>query len=322
MSILRSEQFRLALAKETTYGTAPTTGFIPIGLLKGYEPPDPSQEWLSFKRLGVAGSRHVEHLVSGKRACSGSIPFTLQDGRMFALALGLDTVSGTAPYVHTITEAESLPSFTLMVSRLMSGVTDDEIRKYVGTKINSFSIASEDSGELKGTASIISQDMELVMDEDAPDLIAMDDEPYWFDKATITFWGTEIGRCQSFELSINNSLKPKRYHRAAAQGNTLTEIIEGTAKYTCKATITVDDWTIMQQLLAKTPFDITISYARETDDTLTITSDVSGTGDGNCQIEKAPYSIPETDEINVPVEIVIKHLKVIVENDVATSYTV
>jgi hypothetical protein len=334
VSIFRSEQYRLALTPcENAFGYKTGTtawgvadGAYPVGLLKGYEPPDPEIEWKDFKQIGVASSRNIETLVQGPFSLSGNIPFTIQDARMIALAFGSDSVSGLAdPYTHTIKPADELPSFGAVVSRLTSGVGNDYNRIYSGLKVDQLSLAAESSGELKASVTVQGQNVTQDNASDAPDVTALDDEPYWFYQSTITFWSTEIGRLQSFEMTLSNNIDGKRYFKTAPV-NSVSELLEGGRQFSLKADIAIDDMTIYDKLINGTNFDISLYFERASGDTLKISSDISldmqtlDGGANNCYISKAPHSVPDSNEVVVPVEIIMKNAYAVIENDYATSY--
>ena len=324
VAVFRAEQYRLSMLAETAYGETPTLANIvnPIGLLKGYEPPDPEVEFLPFRKIGVADSRDVETFVQGKHTLRGNIPFVVQDPRIIAHALGTDTKTGTDPYTHTLTGKPTLPSYVLNVARLTTGANNDFNRMFSGCKVDSLVLAGEESGELKATVGSIAQYQTESNAADAPTVTGLTDEPYWFHQAVLTFWGSPIARIESFEFSIQNNLKPKRYYKTGspAQPNTLSELLEGARKWSMKASIAIDDMSIYTKLKAGTPFDVSIVFTRGAGDTLTIDTDVTGGGDNNCVISKAPHNVPESDEVIVPVDIQIKKAKIVVVNSYATAY--
>lgn len=328
-NVYRTEQFRVAIAKEATYGyKTGTTNWAnsdfasaslgkAIGLLKGYEPPDPEAEWKVFRKIGVANSRHVEEFIAGKLELQGNVPFLVQNGRMIAYAMGTDTYAGGT---HIITPNVTLPSFGMMVARLDSSPTT---RIFSGNKINQLSLAADDEGMLLGTMNTIAQNV-ATNTSAIPTCVGESDDPYWFHKSAVTFWGSTIGRLQDFELTINNNLKPKRYFKTAPE-NTLSELLEGAQDFTIKASIAVDSMDVYTRLKNRTPFDLSILFTRGSGDTLEINTDISaagtrGAGANNCVIQKAPYQIPESDEVVVPVQIQAKRLYFSIADDEGSAY--
>lgn len=330
MSVFRSENYRLSIVEEPVYGYktgttihVPSEAVYPIGLLNGYEPPDPNVEWKPFRKIGQEDSRNIEEFVEGKHEHQGNVPFTVQDARIIAMAFGQESVTGSDPYTHTITGASELPSFSMNVSRLTSGVTNDYNRMFTGCKIDSLTLAAEDSGELKANASIVSQNVTETNNVEAPTVTALNDEPYWFHQSAVTFWGSTIGRLQSFEMSLTNDLRPKRYYKDAP-ANSLSELLEGERKFSIKAGIAIDDMSIYALLEAGTAFDISLLFTRGASDTFLISSgidpdmSINEVDALNCRITGAPHSVPETNEVIVPVEMVVKNMYIKTVDDTAT----
>lgn len=327
--VWRSEEHRLTIKKEGAYGyKADTTAWAvsditePVGLMRGYTPPDPEREWIEKYQLGAANSRRIEQLIEGKYTLNGNIPFVMQNAKMFAYALGSDSFNAGT---HTIKTEKALPSFAMMVSRLDGGAGNDYHRIFSGSKIDQFSIGADDSGEVKASMNVISQNVTINSADAAPTVTGYDDELYWFKDSTMTFWGSPIGRLQDFELTISNNLKPKRYFKSTA-ANTLSELLEGKQQFNIKATVTVDDASVYTQLLSGIGFDISLEFERGTNDSLLIGSDISavngsiGGGNHMCRIIKAPHVVPEDDEVNVPIEIVMQNMYVVAADDYGGSY--
>jgi hypothetical protein len=194
---------------------------------------------------------------------------------------------------------------------------------FSGCKIDTLTLAAEDSGELKANVGIVAQNVTETNDAEAPTVTALTDEPYWFHQSAVTFWGATIGRLQSFEMSLSNDLRPKRYYKDAP-ANTLSELLEGERKFTVKAGIAIDDMSIYAKLKAGTPFDISVLFTRGASDTFLISSGidldmtVNEVDANNCVISSAPHAVPETNEIIVPVEMTVKNMYIKTVDDTAT----
>ena len=97
-SPVRGEQWKLAYATESTYGTDPGTAYYinPFGVVQTATMPDPEIEFQPIWTLGTASKRDWYIAYKGRMALSGSIPdIWLLDGRPLRFPVGSVATTGT-----------------------------------------------------------------------------------------------------------------------------------------------------------------------------------------------------------------------------------
>lgn len=193
----------VVVAKETTYATAPTTGFQWIGIVESFEPEE-SNNVDSRMSIGV---RAPLMLRVGAKEVDGSLSVALQNARLIAYALGKDTVTGdaTAGYTHTINpigKGEELPSVTVQNHNSLLNFT----RNYVGGKVDSLTISAS-------AEEAVTMDAELLFShiEDTgitPVAVTAELSNYFmFYEGTVKINTTTVANVSEFEMELSNGLE-------------------------------------------------------------------------------------------------------------------
>jgi len=102
------------------------TGKLPIDIFESMDIPEPQREREEFRYVGA--SRHKRAIIeNGFPPQDGTLELAFQEGHFIALALGgvSNTSDGAGEHYHTVTVADSLPTFVLHVEQEL---TDADVR--------------------------------------------------------------------------------------------------------------------------------------------------------------------------------------------------
>ncbi|MEM2909806.1 MAG: phage tail tube protein [Nitrososphaerota archaeon] len=186
----------LGVGKETTFGT-------PVVASKWY---NIVRENLATRKTilfdeDTVGSRQLIRAARGAERVEGSVELYLNSqeiGHLLLSCLGSVTTTGTGPYTHTFSIANSLPSLTLR------SIMDDVKEKIVtGALVNNLEIAST-VGKARVTANIIAR-QETLGTASIPSFTAQDD--FVHGEVTITIAGV-TKKPRRLSLRIANNLEP------------------------------------------------------------------------------------------------------------------
>jgi len=155
--------------------------------------------------------------------------------------------------------------------------------------------------------------------------------PYYFSEGTVTIYGQELARVRSFSLTISNGEEP-RYYISRRHGNRRgpSEIIENRREYSCGMTLALPDsqaagsttTTLFKELLLEGDFgdgmegfNITLTFTRGTNDTITITipDDGNARAGGNTSgafIRTAQHGITGDNPLQVDADILFRSMKI------------
>lgn len=233
----------VVVAKETTYGTAPTTGFKWVGIVESF---DPSEAMNVDQRRGL-GKRAPFALRTGAREVDASISVAVQNGRLFAYALGKvsSAVSGGGN-AHTITPVgpgEQLPSMTVQNDNALLGLT----RNYLGGKVDTLTLTAEAEEAVTMEAELLFTKFDDTVVTPAT-VTAELDNYFMFYEGAVKINTVDVADITSFELEIANNLERKF---GVKQGDgSASRIEEGSLELT--ASITMDmtnttQWDLFKQ---------------------------------------------------------------------------
>lgn len=285
--------------------------------------PDPEVDWVAHRSAGYGADIHV--LTEGVRTLSGSIPIVLQDGRILKYVLGACANSGATPKIHTITGSETLPS--MCIEAVWDDGTNEFLRYYRGVKCSGGTLSAEEEGSLKCSVSIEAALAEASTQTKSNLGTLETTNPYMFYEGSCKFWGTTFARVQSWEIDVKRALKPRRYIQST-NGNYPYEINEGVRDITLSATIIAADdigsgthgteaWA---ELMSPTAggFDIELKMERDSSssDSITITNPTTK----KCQLKTAkhPRFAADAEDAPIEVEIIMKGVQIVVNDDIAT----
>src|SRR6185437_1400318 len=159
-----------------------------------------------YKPIPLIGGTRAENQQSygDEQAAVGGFvkPFGPANGPAYlAYALGADIVTGTGPYVHTMTPKEAgIPSFT--VEKNLGGLTSMQFK---GCVMNKFDLELLTNAPARMTADILPQIDTTPFTPSTPSFVA--DSPFALANYSVSIFGVANPLVRSIKLSIDNKAK-------------------------------------------------------------------------------------------------------------------
>lgn len=266
MSVQNTHRSYLGIAKETTRGTAvPPTAFIPV-LASSLKPVD---LYGALYDEGLRGSMVKNYNYIQGRANStfdfGGAVFADTVGWAITGVLGEDVVSGSAPYVHTISlennstaAADAQPT-----SYTLTDFYSANVRAYPGTMIHDFSLKFSAEGLLeydaKGTGWI-----SATASTPTPSFSTVLPTPVW--TGTVSVGGSQISNSVSGSLDMKRPVTP-----IFGISNTQNpfQVFLGALEVTGKVTFVMEADTELTRYLTNTQPALVFNWTQGTGATLT-----------------------------------------------------
>ena len=269
---------RHGYALESTYGTANTAdNYSWLGVIQSITPNSKS-EIMQINAMDDVDSRNVSDYYETIRNYGGSIELYLQHCRALMLAIGDDTLTGSSsPYVHTLTETDTLPSFTFNFGYQH---TTDHAVDYTGCVINKLDISCAKGEFVKASIEFVAQAgadyaFRSYQSGDAfkkyPSVGDNSITPYSYADATITINGDTY--CpDAIKMSVNNNLLSEPCLNSD-NDKRIAEPIPQLREYEASATIkmSTDDLYDIWETGAYVDTDPVITFERSTNDKVVFT---------------------------------------------------
>lgn len=258
-------QAQMALALETTYGTAPASGFIAMPFASttlGAEQPLIASELLGYGRDPLAPSRDVV-TVDGRIV----VPVDATAiGWWLKGLLGEPTTTGTSPKTHTyVSGASSLPSLSIEIGNPEVPYFD----MFTGCVVDSMQFRMERSGNLQATVQLIAQGSTPDTETNAGTPTAVTLQRFGHFNGAIERDGSALGSIVSAEFTYSNNLDAVQTIRADG----LIDGVDPTmAALTGTITARFDSTTLLDQAIAGTPCELEFSWVISSSLSLTITA--------------------------------------------------
>ncbi len=188
-------------AKEATFGTpVAAVGFTPA--LGNTLTQDPG--WFTPAVMQAVRDAQIYNLY-GEQKNAGSVnaPLFPTNGiRYLVAALGTDVVTGTAaPYTHTLSEANILPSLTVE-----KNIGNFESLQFAGTRVSKYSVkATSGNSPAEFTADLVAQSVAILTTPTT--VVVVNEEPFVFAEFTLTSGVNILQQATNFQLDIDNVLK-------------------------------------------------------------------------------------------------------------------
>ncbi len=266
MARAQGSRSQLAAAYETTYGTAPASGFFQMPFATaslGAEQPLIESELLGYGRDPLPP---IKDVVTADGEIE--VPVDLEAiGFWLKAAFGDPTTIGTAPdYTHTFTSGSwSLPSMSIEVAL-------PEIPRfamYTGCVLDELRWTMERRGLLTATASLVAQGENVVTTTAAGTPTAWNLQRFGHFNGSIMRDGAALGNVVSAELAYANNLD--RIETIRNDGR-----IDGAdpsiAALTGRIDVRFADTTLMDQALNGTAAELEFSWTQSPTQSLTITA--------------------------------------------------
>lgn len=177
-------------ANATTISVASSTGFATSQIIQ-----------IDVNGTGPATTAECRKITN----ISGAGPYTLTlDQPLVYAHLSAAAVKGvTAPYIHTISQQNTLQSLT--IEKNIGGTTRQSLQ-YAGCKVNKLDVKAPVGNEpVAVTADIMAQSVAVLDTPSTPSITA--ENPFVFAEAAVSFYGTTRYEAANLVTSIDNMLK-------------------------------------------------------------------------------------------------------------------
>jgi hypothetical protein len=263
----------IGVGVESTYGTAVARSkFFELASesikFKTGRTPKPSLRGLSADRVvpvkeGVDGSFEIQFPYSGAEV-------------LLKHAMGAVNTSGSSPYTHEFTLADSLPvGLSVEVNRAAALIGGSSSFLYEGCQIAKWSLKQSAEEFLMFSADIVGEDSSNVAASSPT--FATWDGAHWGEVNNISLNSTtHISRIESFELNVDNALATDRYRLGSRLRKGLGR--SGPREVTGSITAEFDALTLTDLYRNETAFPIEIAYLGSGGAGMTITLP-------NCRLE-------------------------------------
>lgn len=219
---------------ESTFGSEATTIDKVFGLDTRITPNSRN----NLIRIRGLNSRNVQKMIAGQYEGELTINFTFTNAYWLKAVLGSVSDGGSAPYTHTFSEADTIPSMTVEVG-LDLGTTDC-VRKFLGVKINRMTMTCSVNEPVK-------VNLECFYKKEAPFGTSLDGSPASVSEDPLSFHhakleypnGTTIANVQSIEVNIENGL----IRTYGLNSRSVNSLLEGPRSYSGRITHTFEDYT-------------------------------------------------------------------------------
>lgn len=271
---------RASFAKEGTYGaasTASTYGWV--GVVESVTPSSKS-DIIQLNAMDDSDTRDVSDYFETLRTYGFSTEFLLQHARPLYFAWGADSLASGANEVHTITGANTLPSFTFQAG--YNAVTPHVI-DYAGCMINKLDISCNKGEFVKCTAEVVAQtststdtfkgyQSSNVVMKKYPSIGLGSILPYHYSHSDIEINNTSYCETDSIKMSINNNLLSEPV-LCSNNSKRIAEPVPQLREYDASATIRMkdDDLYDMWETGAYLTNDPVITFARTVNDKIEFT---------------------------------------------------
>jgi hypothetical protein len=256
---------QMALAFETVYGTAPTTGFRTVPFASttlGSEQPLIASELLGQGRDPLAPSKDAV-------TADGDVvvPIDVENfGLWLKAAFGGPTTTGTTPKTHTFQSGSwSLPSLSIE-----TGMPEvPRYAMYTGCVCDQLSWQMSRSGLLTATVRLIAQGESAAAATAAGTTTSLGLQRFGHFNGTITRNGTPLGNVISAEVTYSNGLD--RIETIRADGK-IEGADPGMAALTGRMEVRFADSALITQALDGTPCELVFAYSLGANASFTFTA--------------------------------------------------
>jgi hypothetical protein len=255
----------MALAFETVYGTAPTSGFRTVPFTSstlGAEQPLLNSELLGYGRDPLAPIKDAV-TVDGDVV----VPVDVENfGFWLKAAFGQPTTTGTTTRTHTFQSGSwSLPS--MAIETAMPDVP--RYAMYTGCVLDELSWQMQRSGLLTATAKLVAQGETIAAASAAGTPTALSLQRFGHFNGSIRRNGTALGNVVSAEVTYSNGID--RIETIRADGR-IDGADPGMASLTGKIEVRFADTTLVTQAINGDPCELEFSWSLGADASLTFTA--------------------------------------------------
>jgi hypothetical protein len=255
----------VALAFETTYGTAPASGYtrIPFATTTlGAEQPLLASEL-------ITGSRDPVAPIKDALTADGNmvVPLDAEAGGFWMkAAFGNPITTGSGPYTHEFRSGSwTLPSFSAEVA--MPSVP--RFAMYSGCRVDQISWQMQRAGLLTATVQVIAQGESVAGTTAAGTPAAVTLQRFGHFNGSVTRDGAALGNVVSAEITYANGLE--RIETLRADGR-LDGVDPGQAALSGNVVVRFADSTLVNQAIAGDPCELEFAYSLPGGESFTFTA--------------------------------------------------
>lgn len=265
MARAHGARVQMALAFESTYGTAPVSGFTKMPFASaslGAQQPLIDNELVGYGRDPLAPSRDAIS-VDGDAV----IPVDVDAiGYWLKLLFGAPTTTGTTPKTHTFPSGGlTLPSAAIEIGN----PEVPEFRMYTGVRADTLAVTMQRSGNLQATVGLIGQGEASAVSTAAGTLAAITQQRFGTFNGAIKRDGVTLGNVTSGEFTYSNGLD--RIETIRADGK-IDGVDPGMASLKGKISTRFVDTTLKTQAQNGTACILEFSWVIDASRSLTITA--------------------------------------------------
>ncbi len=254
----------VSYGEETEYGVAPSDVSKWIGLATAFRG---GVEQAGDVYPALDADRKKRPMIHGIDV-SPHLEYYVQTAQFLKYAFGKVTTTQPDPtnlpdvYEHLLEISADylLPSITLLEHRIGSPVHGFQ---YLGSRVESLELSWDEDGFLTASMDFIAQKVEKVTS--LPTVTPLDVEPFKASQKTVTINGVQNDYVVSGSISLTNN--HVKYPRS---GDWIKGAVADRVDLEASLDIFYMDSTILELMLNKTKFDVSIKFARGTDDYIEI----------------------------------------------------
>ena len=247
--------------KESTFGTEQTSYQSWPGLVsRGEVTPRIKEQELPIQTID--DRNEATQVLFGQSSYGIKVKMRLQNGRPFQWFMGGYGVAGSDPYTHSISLANTIPSYSIEYV-----YNSDHSHKFLGCKANTMTLTMTKGQAVICEVDFLAKSHSIDPTPGTPSKLAT--VPYEFHQAT-TFNINSVdylAKTRQLQLTLNNGLEAD-YGISSRDPSTITE---GIRKAILSCEIRADDETLIDLLKNRTDFAILLVITRGVNDTITIT---------------------------------------------------
>ena len=250
--------------EETDYGVAPSDVSQWIGLVQTFN----GRVEQAGDEIAALDAERLKRPVVWGIDVSPTLEYYVQNAKFLKYAFGKVTTQQPDPtnlpdvYEHTLEISPDyvLPSITLLEHRIGNPVHGFQ---YLGCKVESLELSWDEDGFLSASMEFIAQKAEKVTS--LPSVTTDDTEPFKASQKTVTINGAENKYVTSGRVSITNN--HVKYPRS---GDWIQGAIADRVDLEASLDVFYVDSSLLELMLNKTPFDVSIKFARSENDYIEI----------------------------------------------------
>ena len=318
MTGYKGDQVVLGFKQETTFNEQPVEGDQThfLGIVPNLDI-DAKWDWKDYWTVNGDRDRFTES--QGKATVGITIPFELQSGMLFHLALENISESGTNPTTH-IMNGGIQPLRSIVIEQQYMGAKPF-LRYLTGCKVNTMSIQAVEGGEVKGSMALLAA-RAIDWTNAASTVVPTTTRPYMYHHSELKV-DDHTYPVVAWTVSINHNLKVRHTCRITL-GQYAYAIIEGKHEYEVKATVLLEDVETYNKELWRllrlgSICSVVLEGVRDGEASYTASSDAFQITGTNCVLKSAPHDVPESGEdVTVEISLSPRSLTVNFKDDIPT----